>query len=287
MPASPFLIPYFSFLISHLYFRQMYSRGQIAAKYFSYYLKASNGRGHGTHSPFVFDFITNVMNDDRDFYAYTVVEKKRNDLLKDERSIQVNDFGAGSTVLAMNTRKVADIARSSLKPKKYAQLLFRMVNYYEPQTILEIGTSLGITTAYLAMAGKKAKVVTMEGSDAIAQMARHNFHQLGLDNIELTEGNFDETLNEVLHHNAHFDFVFIDGNHRMEPTLRYFEQLLPVIHNHTLLIFDDIHWSEEMEQAWEEIKKHPQVTCTIDLFFIGIVLLRKEFKEKQHFVIRF
>lgn len=265
----------------------MYSRGQIAAKYFSYYLKASNGRGHGTHSPFVFDFITNVLNDDRDFYAYTAVEKQRNKLLKDERSIEVNDFGAGSSVLAVNTRKVADIARSSLKPKKYAQLLFRMVNYYEPQNILEIGTSLGITSAYLAMAGKKGKLVTLEGSAEIANIARHNFQELGLDTIELTEGNFDETLPVVLNRYASFDFVFIDGNHRMEPTLRYFEQLLPVTHTDTCLIFDDIHWSEEMEQAWEEIKKHPQVTSTIDLFFIGIVLLRKAFKEKQHFVIRF
>ena len=265
----------------------MYSKGQLAARYFSYYLKASNGKGHGMHSPFVYDFIIHVLNDDRDFYAYTEVEKLRSALLKEERLINVKDFGAGSTQLKSTQRKVADIARHSLKPKKYAQLLFRMVNYYQPENILELGTSLGITSAYLAMAGKQSKMITMEGSDEIAGIAENNFRQLGLQNIETIRGNFDETLPAVIRQLSTVHFVFIDGNHRKEPTLRYFEELLPFTTNETILVFDDIHWSEEMEAAWKKIKKHPQVTCTIDLFFIGIVLLRKEFLEKQHFTIRF
>lgn len=265
----------------------MYSRGQLAGKYFSYYLKASNGRGHGMHSPFVFDFITNVLNDDLDFYAYNEIENLRKALLKDERIIEVQDFGAGSSQINTRQRKVADIAQYSLKPKKYAQLLFRMVNYYQLKNILEIGTSLGITTCYLAKPGKESKVITMEGADAIAAIAENNFQQLGLKNIEVVKGNFDVTLSSILHRPSSFDFIFIDGNHRKEPTLRYFEQLLPVTHNDTILIFDDIHWSKEMEAAWKTIKKHELVTTTIDLFFIGIVLLRKEFKEKQYFTIRF
>lgn len=265
----------------------MYSRGQLAGKYFSYYLKASNGKGHGMHSPFVFDFITHVLNDELDFYAYNEIENLRKILLKDERVIDVQDFGAGSKQIKTKQRKIADIARYSLKPKKYAQLLFRMVNYYQPKQILEIGTSLGITTCYLARPGHKSKVITMEGADAIAAIAQENFQQLGLNNIELVKGNFDETLSSVVNRESLFDFIFIDGNHRKEPTLRYFEQLLPVTHNDTIIIFDDIHWSEEMEAAWKHIKKQEQVRATIDLFFIGVVLLRKEFKEKQHFTIRF
>ena len=272
----------------------MYSKGQLAAKYFSYYLKASNGKGHGMHSPFVYDFIINVLNDDRDFYAYSAVEELRKRLLKDERIIKVDDFGAGSTQLTSSKRKVCDIARSSLKPKKYAQLLFRMVDYYQPKTILEIGTSLGITSAYLAMACKQSKLVTMEGAGSIAAIAQTNFNKLGLSNIELVKGNFDETLLSVIGQlspngvlRTTVNFVFIDGNHRKEPTLRYFEQILPCTNNNTILVFDDIHWSEEMEQAWKQVKKNPQVTATIDLFFIGIVLLRNEFKEKQDFTIRF
>lgn len=265
----------------------MYSKGQLAAKYFSYYLKASNGKGHGMHSPFVYDFIEQVLNDDRDFYAYTETEKLRRELLKDERVIEVIDFGAGSSQLSSAKRKVADIARYSLKPKKYAQLLFRMVNYYQPKTILEMGTSLGITTACLALPSPECKVITMEGDHTIAGIAQNNFKKLGLNNIELAEGNFDKTLPVVIRQLSTVNFIFIDGNHRIEPTLRYFEQLLPVTNNDTIIVMDDIYWSREMEQAWRQIKKHPQVNCTIDLFFIGIVLLRKEFKEKQHFTVRF
>lgn len=272
----------------------MYSKGQLAAKYFSYYLKASSGKGHGMHSPFVYDFIINVLNDDRDFYAYTEIENLRKQLLKDESIIEVKDFGAGSSQLSSSQRKASDIARHSLKPKKYAQLLFRMVNYYKPKNILELGTSLGITTAYLASPSHQCKVITMEGADGIAAIAEKNFKLLGLNNVELIKGNFDETLSPVIHQLSTclpdrevVNFAFIDGNHRKEPTLRYFEQLLPVTNNDTILVFDDIHWSEEMEAAWKQIKKHPQVKCTIDLFFIGIVLLRKEFKEKQHFTIRY
>ncbi|MBI2729785.1 MAG: class I SAM-dependent methyltransferase [Sphingobacteriales bacterium] len=265
----------------------MYSKGQLAAKYFSYYLKASNGKGHGTHSPYVYDFIEQVLNDDRDFYAYSEIENLRKTLLKEERTIEVQDFGAGSALINTKQRKVADIARYSLKPKKYAQLLFRMVNYYQPKHILEIGTSLGITTCYLAKPGNNTKVTTMEGADSIAAIAQENFKKLALKNIELVQGNFNETLSSVIRQLSTLDFIFIDGNHRKEPTLRYFEQLLPLTHNDTILIFDDIHWSEEMEAAWKQIKKHEQVRTTIDLFFIGIVLLRKEFKEKQHFTIRF
>ncbi|HNR16193.1 MAG TPA: SAM-dependent methyltransferase, partial [Chitinophagaceae bacterium] len=83
------------------------------------------------------------------------------------------------------------------------------------------------------------------------------------------------------------DFAFIDGNHRQEPTERYFNQLLPKMHHESILVFDDIHWSSEMEQVWKTIKDHPSVRCTVDLFFIGVVFFRDEFREKQHFSIRF
>jgi predicted O-methyltransferase YrrM len=265
----------------------MYSKAQLAARYFSYYLKASNGKGHGMHSPFVYEFIEQVLNDERDFYAYTQIEKLRQQLVKDKRVIEVQDMGAGSASISSAQRRVAAIASSSVKPAKYAQLLFRMVNYYQPKRVLELGTSLGVTTAYLASAGLQNEVITMEGDAAIAALARENFNRLALKNIELVEGNFDHTLSSVIQPHLSFDFIFIDGNHRKEPTLRYFEQLLPVTNNNTIFVFDDIHWSYDMEQAWQLIKKHPAVRCTIDLFFIGIVLLRKEFLEKQHFSIRF
>ncbi len=265
----------------------MYSPFQLGIRYLKYYFKASNGKGHGMHSPFVFSFITKVLNDNRHFYAYESVEIIRQLLLNDQQLLEIEDFGAGSRVRKNNTRKVCEIANSSLKPKKFGQLLFRIVDQYAPKNILELGTSLGVTTAYLASAREDSKVVTMEGASTIAAVAKNNFRKLQLTNIELVEGNFDETLPTTIQKMKIIDLAFVDGNHRYEPTMRYFRELLPVMHEHSILIFDDIHWSEEMECAWEEIKQDSSVTLTIDLFFIGLVFFRKEQKAKQDFVVRF
>jgi predicted O-methyltransferase YrrM len=265
----------------------MYGHFTLALKYLRYLFTAANGKGHGVHSPFVFEFITRVLNDNRRFYAFDAIEKIRTQLLSNHALIEIQDFGAGSRVAKTNTRKISDVAKGSLKPAKYSQLLFRMIDYYGPKQIIELGTSLGITTAYLASANPAAKVTTFEGSSAIAQIAGHNHGLLGLSNISLIEGNFDEQLPLWLAQNKSVDFAFIDGNHAFKPTMAYFESLLAVVQDHTILVFDDIHWSEEMEEAWAQISAHPRVTLSIDLFFIGVVFFRKEFAQKQEVSIRF
>ena len=265
----------------------MYSRFQLLQNYIRYYFTSSNSRGHGMHSPFVFDFITKVLNDKTVFPEYDKVELLRKKLLNDKTVLQVEDFGAGSAVSKTNKRSVASITGNAAKPKKYGQLLYRMIKYYQPENILELGTSLGISSSYLSLAKPDAKMITMEGSMAIANVAKQNFKSGGLNNIELVEGNFNDTLSSVVHRLSSVDFAFIDGNHRQEPTERYFHQLLSKINNDSILVFDDIHWSKEMELAWETIKNNTAVTCSIDLFFIGMVFFRSEFKEKRHFEIRF
>jgi len=265
----------------------MFSKFQLAKKYLHYYFTASNGKGHGIHSPFVFDFIIKVLNDKKEYACYNSIEKRRAALLTDATIIEVEDFGAGSSVIKTNNRVVKDIARSSLKPKKFSQLLFRMVQYYQPKTIVELGTSFGITTAYLAAGNNNAKVFTCEGAKNIAAIAKQTFSDLHQQNIELTEGDFAKTLPPLLMQLKNIDLAFVDGNHRKQPTLDYFTQLLNVSTSSTILIFDDIHWSTEMEEAWDEIQQHISVTLTIDLFFIGIVVLSDDFKAKQHFVVRF
>ncbi len=265
----------------------MYSKWQLARKYLTYYLTASNGKGHGTHSPFLFHFITRVLNDTVKYEAYEQVENLRKQLLNDSRLFVVEDFGAGSAFLQKHQRSIRSIARNAAKSKKYGQLLFRMVKHYQPSTMLELGTSLGITSSYLSMARPDARLITMEGAREIAAVARQNFGKLGLKKIELLEGNFDDRLPGLLNELSAVDFAFVDGNHRREPTEGYFSQLLGKTHMDSILVFDDIHWSREMDAAWDTIKAHPSVRCTIDLFFIGIVLFRQEFHEKQHFSIRF
>ena len=265
----------------------MYSPFQLAKKYLRYYLKASNGKGHGIHSPFVFDFITNVLIDKKQYASYQKIEEIRTALKANKTIIEVEDFGAGSNSLRSNNRVIKDIANSSLKPKKYAQLLYRIVQYYKPHNVLELGTSLGVTTAYLASANEAAKIITCEGAQNIAAVAQNNFNQLGISNIEMVTGNFATTLPLILSAQNKIDFVFIDGNHREKPTLEYFHQLLAHSTDTTILVFDDIHWSQEMEHAWATIQQHSAVTLTIDLFFIGIVCINKNFRVKQHFTIAY
>lgn len=228
-----------------------------------------------------------MLNDNTLYSSYQPIEQKRKKLLNDSTVIEVEDFGAGSSVIKTNKRVVKDIAASSLKPKKYAQLLYRMVKYYKPGTILELGTSFGITSAYLASGNEQGILHTCEGSLSIAFIAKQNFAELELKNVQLTEGDFTNTLTPLLSKLRTIYLAFIDGNHRKEPTLNYFKQLLDHSANSTILVFDDIHWSAEMEAAWAAIKQHSRVSLTIDLFFIGIVLINPDFKNPQHFTIRF
>nr|AIA18425.1 Methyltransferase domain protein [uncultured bacterium] len=235
----------------------------------------------------MFDFITNVLNDGRHFYSYDTIENIRQRLCQDNEILTIEDYGAGSVVSKTNQRKVSSIAKSALKPRKFGQLMFRIVNYYKTTAMIELGTSLGITSSYLASANVNGHVYTFEGAKQVAEIAKQNFNKLSLYNITVIEGDFDETLQKHLKLLKQVDLAFVDGNHRKEPTLNYFHQLLEKADEYSIFIFDDIHWSKGMEEAWAEIQQHPAVTLTIDLFFIGLVFFRKEQKVPQHFVIRF
>ena len=265
----------------------MYNTFELAARYFRYYLTAANGKGHGIHSPFVYRFITEVLNDNRIFYPYNRIEALRQEMLTSAAVVEVNDFGAGSSGLNGKMRKVKDIAHRSLKSPKYAKLLFRIANYCQTENILELGTSLGVTTSYLASASSHAKVYTLEGAPAIADIAKANFKKLGLNNINTVTGNFDDVLAPVLDRMGTVDLAFLDGNHRKAPTLRYIDLLRAHLHEKSIVILDDIHWSREMEEAWATARGDTSVTCSVDLFFIGILFYNPDFKTKQHFMIRY
>ena len=265
----------------------MYSAPQLAVKYARYYLTAANGKGHGIHSPFVYNFIRDVLNDKKKYPAYDLVEGRREMMLHDKRVLEIEDFGAGSVTGNKRQRTVQSIARNALKKPKLARLLFRIVQYYQPAIMIELGTSLGITAAYLALGNPAGKLVTCEGARSVGTVAEENFTTLKIPNISLETGNFDDTLPLVFSKHGNIDFAFVDGNHRAAPTMRYFEQLLQSSNRPAILIFDDIHWSAEMESAWQQIKTHPASMLTIDLFFLGLVFLNDNFKVKQDFVIRF
>lgn len=262
---------------------------------YSKYLINAKGK-HGIHSPFVYDLLTNVIENNGEYYAYQKLERLRQRLMNNHSEIEIKDFGAGaglpihtsdsSLINNSRKRKISDIASHSLQPEKYAKLLFRLVNHFQPKHVLELGTSLGLTTLYQAIPIPHANFITLEGCPNIAAIAQENFNHFKQENIKIIIGNFDETLTQALIQILQIDYVFFDGNHRYEPTMRYFHQCMKHIHEGSIFIFDDIHWSKEMEQAWEEIKKDLRVTITIDLFKIGIVFFRNG-QVKQDFMLRY
>lgn len=246
-----------------------------------------SGNAHGLHSPFVFGLYNHVIHHSGQFAAFDPIENRRQELLRNRQLLTVRDFGAGSHTGAGRQRRIGDITRTAAKPTALAQLLFRLVNHFQPRTILELGTSLGLTTAYLAAANSRSRVLTFEGCPNTAAVARQTFEQLQLSNVELIEGNLDETLAPTLASLTEpLDFAFFDGNHRYEPTLRYFNLCAAHRTERSVFVLDDIHWSGEMERAWEAVQQHPEVRLTIDLFFVGLVFFRRN-QPRQHFQLRF
>lgn len=252
--------------------------------YINYLLKAGNA--HGLHSPFVFDLYCNEISNNKIFYAFGFIERLRTNLLSSENKISIHDLGAGTNGQLKTTRKIKDIANKSLSNQKTGELLFKLVNKFQPKNVIEIGTSLGISTLYLSLANSKTNVYTLEGSEAILKIAKQQFEQSLRKNIIPILGDFNTTLKPLLEKLDSVDLVFFDGNHQYEPTMQYFEACLKKINEQTLFIFDDIYWSPEMKKAWDEIASRPEVKISIDLYDLGLIFFRNN-QAKQHFVLKF
>lgn len=248
---------------------------QQIAQFLPYYLKAKSI--YGVHSPFLYELIKESLEDSRNFYAFDHIERIRERLLMDHTPIDIYDFGAGSA--ASKQKNVKQIAKSALTSPYFCRFLFKLTNYLKPQKVLELGTSLGISANYIAAAAPSAQIISLEGDPNIAAYAKS---VLSKTSVEVRIGQFAKTLNKALEDLGKVDLAFIDGNHQKDPTIEYFESILPFIDADSILIFDDIHWSNEMQEAWEIIRKHPQVKASVDLFFMGIIFFRKEIKERVH-----
>ncbi len=281
-----------------------------ARQFVRYYLHAKTR--YNIQTPFAYNFIENVIENTKRFYAFDAIEGVRKSLLDEKLSIEVVDFGAGSQTVTTKMRRVKDIAHSALSAPFECRWLFNIVNEYQPRNILELGTSLGISTLYLnAASNAEAKIFTLEGDLNIAHLAQQNWQRanyllmqytlakydgvtpelesrlendiaISQPNIKLIEGNFDDTLPTTLKTLQQIDLAFIDGNHRYDATINYFKQILPYTKTNTILIFDDIYWSEDMTRAWNEIKIHPTVRFSIDLFWCGIVFFNTDILTPQH-----
>jgi predicted O-methyltransferase YrrM len=252
--------------------------------YFSYWLDAVDE--HSLHSPFLFNFYINILKKKSPAAEVDALLNIRKRLLHDQRSIDVHDFGSGSLTLKTCERKVADITRVSTTPEKYATLYSRMIKHYQCRDIIELGTSVGINTMYLAKAHAATRVTTFEGSPETARVARQLFDENKIGNISLIEGNIDQTLPVFLESIKKFDFAFVDANHRFEPTKKYLEMLLSKSLPESIVVLDDIHYTAEMERAWKLIQQHELVYTTVDLYRCGLIFFNPAL-TKQNVVLQY
>ncbi len=247
----------------------------------AFYWKAATY--YQVHSPFLFEFVKTVLEDDRQFYAFAEIEFFRKGLLQSDRQIAASTFGAGSTsAYGKKTIPIAHIASNITVPPRLGKILFRIAHFLKPKTMLELGTSLGISSLYIKSGYRDGELITIEGSKAISDLAKEHFAKMDFPDIRLLNGSFTDMLPIVLPEYSQLDLIFIDGDHSYESTLRLFEQCLNCIHSKTVIIFDDINWSEGMRRAWKEVKRHPKTKATVNLYNFGIVFFREEFKEPVH-----
>ena len=256
-----------------------------------FHLTAWNTGGEGVHSPYLFEWVRMVMSDKHAYCVWDKVEGVRTQMLASEDVVEFVDYGSGvrlSSENAINKRVVKDIAKGSLAKAKYAQMLFRLVNWLGHQLrdgnkgliIVELGTSLGITTAYLAGVDIRDKVYTYEGCEAVAKIAKDNWKVLGMNNIECVVGPIDE---EQLRAGLKIvDVAFVDANHTYEASMKYFNVLAEKVHDKSVVVIDDIHRSVEMESAWKEICADERVTSTIDLYQMGLVFFDKHYWKRNY-----
>jgi predicted O-methyltransferase YrrM len=236
---------------------------------------------HGLHSPFVYELNTKILNRKRNFACFDSLEENRNKLLSDQISLEVEDLGAGSRISKNNKRTIQTIAKNALAPASQAQAIFKIIEHFKPNNILELGTSLGLTTCYMAEANRKSTIYTIEGSKAIALKAQQLFDSRNLNNIKSLIGNFDDVLPLLLNEISTIDLAYIDGNHRYEATKRYVETILNKCNQDSIIILDDIYWSKEMTKAWVELKSDMRFSISIDYYHFGVLFLQKRMTKED------
>lgn len=252
-------------------------------QYLKFLVKSSNE--HGVHSPFVFNLVTKSIYKTIDSQKWNNFLKIRQQLLDNKNYIKVTDFGSGSKIFTSNYRQISKITKVAGISNKKAKLLIKIIDHFNPKSILEFGTSVGLGTSALKIGNLNSEIITLEGCPETATVAKNLLQKNGFKNTHLIIGDFKETLPQVLKNYSSFDCIYFDGNHTKKATLNYFNHCLSTIKNDSFWIFDDIYWSSEMKEAWSKIKKHPRVTVSVDVFHFGIVFFRKE-QAKEHFKIR-
>lgn len=257
----------------------------LVGKRLQFLFKAKHWRGFGIHGAFGHSFINDVLRQQHPFYFFAPLNYLRKQLLKDYSVVKSSRFGAGSKVSDGDTRRVCDLVRWSSASSSKGELLSYLANWVKAETILELGTCMGLSTIYLALADRRAKVYTIEASSDYLTKAKLHLNWMKVNNVEAICGSFEDVLPNLMATVERFDLVYIDGNHQEEATVAYFKQVLSSCHDTSVIIFDDIYWSKGMTNAWKRIVADEAVTLSFDLFDLGIVFLKKTL-QKEHFLVR-
>ncbi|MEM8900068.1 MAG: class I SAM-dependent methyltransferase [Bacteroidota bacterium] len=250
---------------------------------FCLHLFSSKSR-YSIHSPFVYTFVTEVLPH-KEEAIFSSIKALRAKLRASTERVSWEELGAGSHHFPHAEAKVGELVRHVSRRHKEGALLYRISQYYQPANCLELGTHLGISSIYQAVGLNKSRFLTIEGIPEFAEVARQNFQEMGLA-VEVTVGRFEEVLKKIDLAAFQPNYVFIDGNHKEEATLKYFHLLLPNMVDGGIMIFDDIYWSKGMMNAWQKITAHPEVSVSLDLFFFGICFIRRS-QAKEHFRLRY
>lgn len=255
---------------------------QQAIDFLKYRLNAKNR--HGIHSPFVYRLLDEVIYDFRAKSVYHDIEKLRAELLEYTREIPLDDRDGES----INTGKTIKIKScvGKLKSTLVLQLIYRLVEELKPLNIIEYGSSLGISTAYLAKAAPQARIIHIDENKETASITAEILRKLNIQNVELHIGDLVASFPLFLKDIPQLDVVLIQSAKRRENILNNFKCCLPRLSNNSMMVFENIYQNKEMKEAWNEIKSHPEITVTLDLFQVGLVFIRRA-QAKEDFTIRF
>jgi predicted O-methyltransferase YrrM len=239
------------------------------------------------HSPYLFNLFTTCCDEHRQSPAFQKIEQRRSVLLSSKTQIRRKDYGAGSPAGHKNeTSKISEIAANALSRPFQCRFLFRLVEYLKPLRLLEFGTSLGISTAYMAAGWPECRIDTVEGDPEVANLAEDTFSVLACNNITLHPHIFDEYIRRNRHQKEVIDVLFLDGHHTSTALLHYYDELKPILCANTVIVVDDIYWSKDMTSGWNTLIRYPEVTQSVDCFHFGLIFFRDDFIGGEHHRVR-
>lgn len=226
--------------------------------HFWFWLKANNGKGHGTHSPFVYSLITEVLNDERNFYAFADIEK----CFYSEQS------------------------KNNL-PKKYNELLFRMVNYYGAKSIVQFGLSNGLQTAYFTTANSNVSIICVEENNQLIKNLQQKLSKLPTSNYTIVNETLEDGINGFITANQKFDYIFLNELTQAADYQNLIEKLKQTANPSSIIVINGIHQLPHPKSIWQKFLKSEDVFIMVDIFQFGIIFYNPNFKQRQHFSIHF